>query len=330
MYKNILSTMAPVIKRNKISLIGSGNIGGVMAYLAQLKELGDVVLFDIAPKLGAAKALDIMHANAIYDTSQNVIGTTSYEDIAGSDVCIITAGLAKLPNKSDDEWSRDDLVAPNSKIMFTIGENIKKYAPNAFVICITNPLDVMVKMLLKSTGFPKNKVVGMGGLLDSSRMCHYIADKLRVNPRYVHGSCIGGHGDSMIPLTNHVTVNGIPIQRFIERGEITQAELDKIAERTIGSGMELVQLYGNGSAFFAPATAAIEMASAYLSDKRSVIVCSCYLEGEYGHNDVYLGTPAIIGANGIEKIITLKLSAEEQAKLDASVKEIRRLEALVG
>ncbi|CDR94636.1 lactate dehydrogenase, putative [Babesia bigemina] len=322
--------MAPVVRRNKISLIGSGNIGGVMAYLAQIQELGDVVLFDIAPTLGAAKALDIMHANTVYDTSQKVIGTTKYEDIADSDVCIITAGLARMPGKKDDEWTRDDLVGPNSKIMTTIGENIKKYAPNAFVICITNPLDVMVKMLLKSTGFPKNKVVGMGGLLDSSRMRHYIADKLNVHPKFVHGWCIGGHGDSMIPLVNHVKVNGLPIQYFIENGQITQADLDAIEKRTIGSGMELVQLYGTGSAYFAPATAAIEMAAAYLQDKKSIIVCSCYLEGEYGHNDVYLGTPAILGANGVEKIITLKLSPEEQAKIDASVKDIRRLEALIA
>ncbi|KAK1936508.1 lactate dehydrogenase [Babesia divergens] len=321
--------MANAVKRNKISLIGAGNIGGVMAYLAQIKELGDVVLFDIAPTLGAAKALDIMHANTVYSTSQKAIGTTKYEDIANSDVCIITAGLAKIPNKKDDEWTRDDLVGPNSKIMATIGENIKKFAPNAFVICITNPLDVMVKILLKSTGFPKNRVVGMGGLLDSSRMCHYIADKLGVHPKYVQGPCIGGHGDSMVPLVSHVTVNGMPMKLFVERGDITQGDLDAIAERTISSGMELVKLYGTGSAYFAPATAAIEMASAYLNDKKSVIVCSCYLEGEYGHNDVCLGTPAVLGANGIEKIITLKLSPEEQAKIDASVKEIRRLEALI-
>lgn len=321
--------MVAAVKRNKISLIGSGNIGGIMAYLAQIKELGDVVLFDIAPTLGAAKALDIMHANAIYAKSQKVIGTTKYEDIADSDVCIITAGLARIPQQKDEEWSRDNLIGPNSKIMTTIGENIKKYAPNAFVICITNPLDVMVKILLKSTGFPKNKVVGMGGLLDSSRMCHYIAEKLGVNPRYVQGPCIGGHGDSMIPLVNHVTVYGLPMKVFIERGDITQADLDAIAQRTISSGMEVLKLYGNGSAYFAPATAAIEMAAAYLQDKKSVIVCSCYLDGEYGHQDVYLGTPAVIGANGREKIIELTLTPEEKAKVDASVKEIRRLEALI-
>ncbi|KAK2194683.1 bifunctional Lactate-malate dehydrogenase [Babesia duncani] len=316
-------------RRNKIALIGAGNIGGVMAYLAQLKELGDVVLFDIVPTLGAAKALDCMHANCIANTSQSVLGTNKYEDIAGADVCIITAGLAKVSGKDNQEWSRDDLVKVNGKIITTVGENIKKFAPNAFVICITNPLDVMVGVLLKSTGFPKNRVVGMGGLLDSSRMCYYIADKLGVHPRYVHGSVIGAHGDKMVPLVEKATVNGLPLDVFVKRGDITQDDIEAIRKRTINSGFELVQLYGNGSAYFAPATAAIEMASAYLNDKKSVIVCACHLEGEYGYKGVACGTPAVLGAGGIEKIVEINLNDKEKKLLDDSIQEIRRLEGLL-
>ncbi|EKX74246.1 L-lactate dehydrogenase, putative [Theileria equi strain WA] len=321
--------MVPVVKRRLISLIGAGNIGGTMGFLAQIGELADVVLFDVVPTLGAAKALDTMHAVTVGNKALSCKGTCKYEDIAGSDVCIITAGLAKAPEKSNKEWTRDDLVGFNSKIITTVAENIKKYAPDAFVICITNPMDVMTNIIREVTGFPKNKVVGMGGLLDSSRMCYYIAQKLGVNPKYVHGSVIGAHGDSMIPLVSRATINGIPISYFVEKGDITAEDLKEIEEHTISSGAELLNLYVHGSAYFAPATAAIEMASAYLNDKKSVIVCSCYLEGEYGYEGIYCGTPAIIGAGGIEKIIELNLDSAEKARLDASIKEIKRLTALV-
>ncbi|BAM39663.1 L-lactate dehydrogenase [Theileria orientalis strain Shintoku] len=317
------------VKRRLISLIGSGNIGGIMGYLGQLTELADIVLFDIVPNLGAAKSLDIVHANTVAGIGYKCKGTTNYEDIAGSDVCIVTAGLARQPSKSNEEWSRDDLVSTNSKIITTVAENIKKYAPNAFVICITNPMDVMVHLIKKVTGFPKNRVVGMGGLLDSSRMRYYIAEKLNVNPKYVHGSVIGAHGDSMIPLVSKVTVNGVPISYFIERGLLTTEDLEAIEKRTISSGIELLKLYGTGSAYFSPATAAIEMASSYLHDKKSIFACSCYLDGEYGHKEVYCGTLAVIGAGGVERVFELDLTPAEKERYDNCIKEIRRLEALI-
>uniref|UniRef100_A0A3B0N5C5 L-lactate dehydrogenase n=1 Tax=Theileria annulata TaxID=5874 RepID=A0A3B0N5C5_THEAN len=321
--------MARNNKRKLISLIGSGNIGGIMGYLTQLTELADVVFFDIVPNIGAGKSLDIMHANSIQGKAYKCKGTNNYEDISGSDVCIVTAGLAKAPTKSNEEWNRDDLVGYNSKIIRDVGENIKKYAPDAFVIVITNPMDVMVHLMLKVTGFPKNMVVGMGGLLDSSRMNCYIAEKLGVNPKYVHGSVIGAHGDSMIPLVSRSTVYGIPILQFVEQGYITMEDIKEIEERTVTSAIEILKLYGSGSSYFAPATAAIEMASSYLNDKKCVFPCSCYLEGQYGHRDIYCGTPAVIGANGVEKVFELKLTPEEQDKYDASIKEIKRLEALI-
>lgn len=300
-----------------------------MAFLAQLKELGDVVLFDIAPTLGAAKALDINHSNAVGKRSLKCTGSNKIEDIANSDVCIITAGLARLPSKDNEEWSRDDLIEPNSKIISSIAENIKNFAPDALVICITNPMDVMVHLIKKITGFPKNKVVGMGGLLDSSRMCFYIAEILGVDPRNVHGSVIGAHGDAMVPLVKQATVNGIPLKVFLDEGKITKEDLDQIVFKTINAGAEVLKLYGSGSSYFAPANAAIEMAEAYLKDKKSVIVCSCYLEGEYGFNDVYLGTPCIIGAGGVEKVIEIPLDNEERVLLSKSFAEIRRLEAFL-
>ncbi|XP_953588.1 L-lactate dehydrogenase, putative [Theileria annulata] len=366
--------MARNNKRKLISLIGSGNIGGIMGYLTQLTELADVNFFDIVPNIGAGKSLDIMHANSIQGKAYKCKGTNNYEDISGSDVCIVTAGnsyeennstkiaapgkganftamkctmgkganftamectmgkgarLAKAPTKSNEEWNRDDLVGYNSKIIRDVGENIKKYAPEAFVIVITNPMDVMVHLMLKVTGFPKNMVVGMGGLLDSSRMNCYIAEKLGVNPKYVHGSVIGAHGDSMIPLVSRSTVYGIPILQFVEQGYITMEDIKEIEERTVTSAFEILKLYGSGSSYFAPATAAIEMASSYLNDKKCVFPCSCYLEGQYGHRDIYCGTPAVIGANGVEKVFELKLTPEEQDKYDASIKEIKRLEALI-
>ncbi|EAN34420.1 lactate/malate dehydrogenase [Theileria parva strain Muguga] len=317
------------IRRKLISLIGSGNIGGIMGYLSQLTELADTVFFDIVPNIGAGKSLDIMHANSIQGKAYKCKGTNNYKDIAGSDVCIVTAGLAKAPAKSNEEWNRDDLVAFNAKIITEVAENIKKYAPKAFVIVITNPMDVMVHLMLKVTGFSKNMVVGMGGLLDSSRMNCYIAEKLGVNPKYVHGSVIGAHGDSMIPLVSRSTVYGIPILDFVEKGYLTHEDIKEIEERTITSAIEILKLYGSGSSYFAPATAAIEMASAYLNDKKSVFPCSCYLEGQYGHKEVYCGTPAVIGANGVEKVLELKLTPQEQQKFNDSIKEIRRLESLI-
>nr|6VDH_A Chain A, lactate dehydrogenase [Apicomplexa sp.]6VDH_B Chain B, lactate dehydrogenase [Apicomplexa sp.]6VDI_A Chain A, lactate dehydrogenase [Apicomplexa sp.]6VDI_B Chain B, lactate dehydrogenase [Apicomplexa sp.]6VDJ_A Chain A, lactate dehydrogenase [Apicomplexa sp.]6VDJ_B Chain B, lactate dehydrogenase [Apicomplexa sp.] len=312
-------------KRPKISLIGSGMIGGTMAYLCALKELGDVVLFDVVKNMPQGKALDLSHSTSVADTNVKVTGTNSYEDIKGSDVVIITAGLTKVPGKSDKEWSRDDLLPINAKIMKEVGENIKKYCPNAFVICITNPLDVMVKVLQEASGLPHNKVCGMAGVLDSSRFRYFIAEKLNVSPRDVQAMVIGAHGDNMVPLPRYVTVNGIPLQEFIKKGWITQEEIDEIVERTRNAGGEIVNLLGTGSAYFAPAASAIAMAEAYLKDQKRVLPCSCYLEGQYGVKDLYVGVPVVIGGNGVEKVIELELTPEEKEMFDKSIEEVREL-----
>lgn len=317
-------------KRHKIALVGSGMIGGTMAFLCGLKELGDVVLFDVVPNMPMGKALDLCHQSAVADNGVVVYGSNSYECLQGADVVIVTAGITKIPGKSDKEWSRMDLLPVNLKIMREVGQAIKTYCPNAFVINITNPLDVMVKAIKDSSGLPAQRVCGMAGMLDSSRFRQMLAEKLRVSPRDVQAMVIGVHGDNMVPLTRYVTVNGIPIAECIREKLITEQEVEEIAEKTKVAGGDIVRLLGQGSAFYAPGAAAIAMAESYLKDRRRVMVCSCYLEGQYGVNGQYLGVPCVIGGNGIERIIELQLNEKEKTALQGSINEVNEMMKVVA
>lgn len=317
-------------KRNKIALVGSGMIGGTMAFLCSLRELGDVVLFDVVPNMPMGKALDICQNSSVVDTGITVYGSNSYECLQGADVVIITAGITKIPGKSDKEWSRMDLLPVNIKIMREVGAAIKQYCPNAFIINITNPLDIMVNALKESSGLPANRVCGMAGMLDSSRFRRMIADKLRVSPRDVQGMVIGVHGDHMVPLTRYATVNGIPLGECVRQGWITEQEIEEIAERTKVAGGEIVRLLGQGSAFYAPGASAIAMAESYLKDRKRVMVCSCFLEGQYGVKGHYLGVPCVIGGNGVERVIELELNDKEKAGLQGSIDEVREMQKVVA
>jgi len=296
-----------MIKRNKISLIGAGNIGGTLAHLAGLKELGDIVLLDINDGTAKGKALDIEQSSSVDLFDSNIIGTKNYEDIQDSDVIIVTAGIARKPG-----MSRDDLIATNSKIIASVGENIKKYAPNAFVIVITNPLDAMVYLMQKATGFDKNKVVGMAGVLDSARFSLFLAREFNVSIKDVSAFVLGGHGDTMVPLIRYSTIAGIPIPDLVKMGWSNQENIDNIIQRTRDGGAEIVKLLGNGSAFYAPAASAIEMANAYLKDTKQILPAAVYLNGEYGVKDLYIGVSAIFGKNGVEKIVEVELNEEER------------------
>ncbi|MBL1405804.1 MAG: malate dehydrogenase [Rhizobiales bacterium] len=306
--------------RNKIALIGAGMIGGTLAHLAASKELGDVVLFDIAEGTPEGKALDISQANAVDGQDCNLKGTQSYEAIKGADVCIITAGVARKPG-----MSRDDLLGINLKVMEQVGAGIKKYAPNAFVICITNPLDAMVWAFQKFSGLPKNKVVGMAGVLDSSRFRHFLAEEFDVSISDVTAFVLGGHGDTMVPLVRYSTVGGIPLPDLIKMGWTTKDKLDAIVDRTRKGGGEIVGLLKTGSAYYAPAASAILMAESYLRDKKRVLPAAAALQGEYGVKDMYVGVPTVIGANGIERIIEIDLSKSEQKMFDKSVNAVAEL-----
>lgn len=306
--------------RNKIALIGAGMIGGTLAHLAASKELGDVVLFDIAEGIPEGKALDISQANAVDGQDSNLKGTQSYEAIKGADVCIITAGVARKPG-----MSRDDLLGINLKVMEQVGAGIKKYAPNAFVICITNPLDAMVWALQKFSGLPKNKVVGMAGVLDSSRFRHFLAEEFDVSISDVTAFVLGGHGDTMVPLVRYSTVGGIPLPDLIKMGWTTKEKLDAIVDRTRKGGGEIVGLLKTGSAYYAPAASAILMAESYLRDKKRVLPAAAALQGEYGVKDMYVGVPTVIGANGIERIIEIDLTKSEQKMFDKSVNAVAEL-----
>lgn len=317
-------------KRSKIALVGSGMIGGTMAFLCSLRELGDVVLFDVVPNMPMGKALDVCHNASVVDTGVTVYGSNSYECLQGADVVIITAGITKIPGKSDKEWSRMDLLPVNIKILREVGAAIKKYCPSAFVINITNPLDIMVNALREASGLPSNRVCGMAGMLDSSRFRRMLADKLRVSPRDVQGMVIGVHGDNMVPLTRYASVNGIPISECVRQGWITEAELEEIAEKTKGAGGEIVRLLGQGSAFYAPGSSAIAMAESYLKDRKRVMVCSCYLEGQYGVKNHYLGVPCVIGGNGVERIIELELTDKEKQALKGSIQEVEVMQKHVA
>ena len=310
--------------RKKISLIGAGNIGGTLAHLIALKKLADVVLLDVVEGVPQGKALDISQSSAVEGFDGSVIGTCDYEDIKNSDVVIVTAGIPRKPG-----MSRDDLVAINTGIIKTVAENIKKYAPNAFVIVVTNPLDVMVWVMKEVSGLPHNKVVGMAGVLDSSRLSYFLSQELNVSVNDITSFVLGGHGDSMVPLARYTTVGGIPIEDLIKTGVTTKEKLDAIIQRTREGGAEIVQLLKTGSAFYAPASSAISMAQSYLLDQKRVLPCAAHLNGEYGVKDLYVGVPVVIGAKGVEKIIEIELSAEEKSAFDKSVESVRGLMQVV-
>lgn len=306
--------------RKKIALIGSGMIGGTLAHLAAMKELGDVVLFDIAEGIPEGKGLDIAESSPVDGFDAKLSGTQSYEAIKGADVCIITAGVPRKPG-----MSRDDLLGINLKVMEQVGAGIKKYAPDAFVICITNPLDAMVWALQKFSGLPKNKVVGMAGVLDSARFRYFLAEEFDVSVEDVTAFVLGGHGDTMVPLTRYSTVAGIPLTDLVKMDWLTKERLEEIVDRTRKGGGEIVALLKTGSAYYAPAASAIVMAESYLKDKKRVLPCAAALKGEYGVKDMYVGVPVVIGQNGVERIIEITLNRTEQKMFDQSVGAVSEL-----
>lgn len=308
------------VKRPKISLIGAGQIGGTLALLAGLKELGDVVLFDVVDGVPQGKSLDIAEAAPVLGFDAKFLGANDYAPIADSDVVIVTAGKPRTPG-----MSRDDLIGTNTKVMQAVGEGIKKYCKDAFVICVTNPLDAMVGVLQEVSALPKNKVVGMAGVLDSARFRCFLAEEFNVSVEDVTAFVLGGHGDTMVPLTRYSTVAGIPLPDLVKMGWSTQDKIEKIVTRTRNGGGEIVALLKTGSAFYAPAASAIEMAESYLRDKRRVLPCAAYMNGEYGVKGIYVGVPVIIGKNGVEKIIEIQMDAAEKSMFDKSVAAVQEL-----
>ena len=306
--------------RKKIALIGAGNIGGTLALLAAQKELGDVVLFDVVEGVPQGKALDLSQVGPIAGFDAKITGTNDYKDIAGADVIIVTAGVARKPG-----MSRDDLLGINLKVMKAVGEGIKANAPDAFVICITNPLDAMVWALREFSGLPHNKVVGMAGVLDSARFSHFIADEFAVSVKDVNTFVLGGHGDTMVPVVRYSTINGIPVPDLVKMGLSTQEKIDAIVKRTRGGGGEIVALLGTGSAFYAPAASGIAMAEAYLGDQKRILPCAAYVDGEYGVDGLYVGVPVQIGAGGVEKIVEIELGDADKAGLQVSVDAVKEL-----
>jgi malate dehydrogenase len=306
--------------RKKIALIGAGMIGGTLAHLAAMRELGDIVLFDIAEGIPQGKALDIAQAAPVDGFDSNLKGTSDYADIAGADVCIVTAGVPRKPG-----MSRDDLVEINLKVMKAVGEGIKTHAPDAFVICITNPLDAMVWALREFSGLDHNKVVGMAGVLDSARFRHFLADEFQVSVEDVTAFVLGGHGDTMVPVVEYSTVAGIPVPDLIKMGWTTQERIDAIVKRTRGGGGEIVGLLKTGSAFYAPATSAIAMAESYLKDKKRVLPAAAHLTGQYGVDDLYVGVPVVIGEGGVERIVEIKLKGEAKENFTVSVDSVKEL-----
>ena len=299
--------------RKKIALIGAGNIGGSMAHLALLKKLGDVVLFDVVEGLPQGKALDLSHAAPVEGFDNNVIGTNKYDDIEGADVCIVTAGIARKPG-----MSRDDLLGTNAKILNSVADGIKKHAPSAFVIVITNPLDAMVTLMQRATGFPKNRVVGQSGILDSSRYRSFIAKELNVSVNSVAAMVLGGHGDDMVPVRSTCFVGGVPVEKLI-----SNKRLDEIEARVRNAGGEVVALLKTGSAYFSPASAAMRMTEAFLFDTKEILPCAALLEGEYGVNGYYFCVPVMIGARGVEKVIEIELSAADRKAFDESLSHVK-------
>ena len=306
--------------RNKIALIGAGNIGGTLAHLIGLKQLGDVVMFDVFPGVAAGKALDIMQSGPVDGFDSAMKGTGDYADIADSDVVIVTAGFPRMPG-----MSRDDLLTKNAGVIAQVAEGIKTHCPNAFVIVITNPLDVMVWVMQQRSGLPANKVVGMAGVLDSSRFQLFLAQEFNVSVQDVTAFVLGGHGDTMVPLIRYSTVAGIPVPDLIKMGWTTQERIDAIVERTANGGGEIVKLLERGSAFYAPAASAIAMAEAYLKDKKRVLPCAAYLSGQYGVTDSYIGVPVVIGAGGVERVVEVALDDAEKAMFAKSVASVRGL-----
>ena len=306
--------------RAKIALIGAGQIGGTLAHLAAIKELGDVVLFDIAEGTPQGKALDIAESGPVEGFDASLKGANDYADIAGADVCIVTAGVPRKPG-----MSRDDLLGINLKVMKSVGEGIAANAPDAFVICITNPLDAMVWALQKFSGLPKEKVVGMAGVLDSARFRHFLADEFDVSMKDVTAFVLGGHGDTMVPLARYSAVGGIPLPDLVDMGWTTQERLDGIIQRTRDGGAEIVGLLKTGSAFYAPATSAIQMAESYLKDQRRLLPCAAWVEKAYGLDGMYVGVPTIIGARGVERVVDIKLDKAEQVMFDKSVSAVEGL-----
>ena len=308
------------MKRNKIALIGSGQIGGTLAHLVGLKELGDIVLFDIADGIPQGKALDIAESSPISTFDTNIIGTSSYEDIKDADVCIVTAGVPRKPG-----MSRDDLLSINLRVMKSVGDGIKQYAPNSFVICITNPLDAMVWALQKYSGLSPENVVGMAGVLDSGRFAYFLAEEFNVSVKDVQTFVLGGHGDTMVPLVRYSTVGGIPIPDLVKMGWSSQKKIDQIVQRTRDGGAEIVALLKTGSAFYAPAASAINMAESYLRDQKRIIPCAANLSGQYGLKDIYVGVPTIIGNKGVEKIIEINLNEIEKLNFSKSIESVKNL-----
>ncbi len=306
--------------KKKITLIGAGQIGGTLAHLISLKELADVVLFDVAAGLAKGKALDIAQSSPVNGFNINLSGTDNYEDTKNSDVIIITAGVPRKPG-----MTRDDLLGINLKIIKQVAEGIKKTSPNAFVICITNPLDVIVMALQKYSGLPKNKVVGMAGILDSSRFIYFLSKELNVPVKKIESFVLGGHGDSMVAMLGHTKVDGKKIEEIVKSGKLSKEKLDEIVVRTKKGGAEIVKLLEKGSAFYAPAASGVEMAESYLKNLKKQLPCAAFLNGEYGTKDIYAGVPVIIGSNGVEKIIELDLSNEEKNNFQKSVDSVKEL-----
>jgi malate dehydrogenase len=306
--------------RSKIALVGAGQIGGTLALLAGLKHLGDIVLFDIVDGVPQGKALDLVQASPVEGFDARIVGTGDYAAIAGSDIVIVTAGVARKPG-----MSRDDLIGINAKVVNTVGAAIKQHCPNAFVITITNPLDVMVWVMREASGLPPNRVVGMAGVLDSARFRYFLADEFKVSVQDVTAFVLGGHGDSMVPLIRYSTVAGIPLPDLVKMGWTTQERIDKIVQRTRDGGGEIVSLLKTGSAFYAPAVSAIAMAESYLLDKRRVLPCAAWLTGQYGVKDLYVGVPVVLGAKGVERIVEIALDADEKTAFDKSVAAVRGL-----
>ncbi|MBI4030831.1 MAG: malate dehydrogenase [Proteobacteria bacterium] len=307
-------------RRNKIALVGAGQIGGTLALLAGMKELGDVVLVDVAEGVPQGKALDLIEASPVEGFDSAFTGSNDYAAIKDADVVIVTAGVPRKPG-----MSRDDLIGINTGIIKTVGENIRKYAPKSFVIVITNPLDVMVEAMQRVTGFAPNMVIGMAGVLDSSRFRYFLAEEFKVSVEDVSAFVLGGHGDTMVPLVRYSTVGGIPLPDLVKMGWTTQKRIDEIVQRTRDGGAEIVNLLKSGSAFYAPASSAIAMAESFLKDKKRVLPCAARLNGEYGVKGLYIGVPVIIGAGGVEKIIEIQLSPDEQKMFDHSVQAVRGL-----
>ena len=306
--------------RKKISLIGAGQIGGTLAHLIALKELADVVLFDVAEGIAKGKALDIAQSSSVDGFNVNISGTSNYEDTKNSDVIIITAGVPRKPG-----MTRDDLLGINLKIIKQVADGIKNTSPNAFVICITNPLDVIVMALQKYSGLPKNMVVGMAGILDTSRFKYFLSQELKTPVSKINSLVLGGHGDTMVSMLNHTTVDGVAVLNLVKEGKLKKEVLDSIVERTKNGGAEIVKLLERGSAFYAPAASGVEMAESYLKDLKKQLPCAAYLNGQYGVKDLYAGVPVIIGKSGIEKIIEINLSSDEKQNFDHSIKAVKEL-----